>query len=73
MTQYILKGKTEQALRLYEDLVMQGEETIKLMRFCFLNYVYFTDKFLVKIGYQQANIAETLKIHPYRVNLPCRK
>ncbi|WP_426093321.1 DNA polymerase III subunit delta, partial [Escherichia coli] len=30
MTQYILKGKTEQALRLYEDLVMQGEETIKI-------------------------------------------
>ncbi|XVH11742.1 DNA polymerase III subunit delta [Enterococcus faecium] len=41
MTQYILKGKTEQALRLYEDLVMQGKKQSKLMRFCFLNYVYF--------------------------------
>ena len=26
-------------------------------------------KFLIKIGYQQANIAETLKVHPYRVKL----
>ena len=48
MTQYILKGKTEQALRLYEDLVMQGKKQSKLMRFCFLNYVYFTDKISCK-------------------------
>ncbi len=41
MTQYILKGKTEQALRLYEDLVMQGRKQSKSMRFYFLNYVCF--------------------------------
>lgn len=70
MTQYILKGKTEQALRLYEDLVMQGEETIKINAI-FLSQLrlFLQTKFLVKIGYQQANIAETLKIHPYRVKL----
>ncbi|MCC9082290.1 hypothetical protein LOS20_11410 [Enterococcus faecium] len=31
--------------------------------------LFLQTKFLVKIGYQQANIAETLKIHPYRVKL----
>ncbi|EEV50571.1 DNA polymerase III subunit delta [Enterococcus faecium 1,141,733] len=70
MTQYILKGKTEQALRLYEDLVMQGEETIKINAILLSQLRLFLQaKFLVKIGYQQANIAETLKIHPYRVKL----
>ncbi|EMW6291333.1 TPA: DNA polymerase III subunit delta [Enterococcus faecium] len=70
MTQYILKGKTEQALRLYEDLVMQGEETIKINAILLSQLRLFLQTiFLVKIGYQQANIAETLKIHPYRVKL----
>lgn len=70
MTQYILKGKTEQALRLYEDLVMQGEGTIKINAILLSQLRLFLQaKFLVKIGYQQANIAETLKIHPYRVKL----
>ncbi|HBK5568969.1 TPA: DNA polymerase III subunit delta [Enterococcus faecium] len=70
MTQYILKGKTEQALRLYEDLVMQGEETIKINAILLSQLrLFLKTKFLVKIGYQQANIAETLKIHPYRVKL----
>ncbi|WP_407967096.1 DNA polymerase III subunit delta [Enterococcus faecium] len=70
MTQYILKGKTEQALRLYEDLVMQGEETIKINSILLSQLrLFLQTKFLVKIGYQQANIAETLKIHPYRVKL----
>ncbi|MFS1279673.1 DNA polymerase III subunit delta [Enterococcus lactis] len=70
MTQYILKGKTEQALRLYEDLVMQGEETIKINAILLSqSRLFLQTKFLVKIGYQQANIAETLKIHPYRVKL----
>ncbi len=70
MTQYILKGKTEQALRLYEDLVMQGEETIKINAILLSQLrLFLQTKFLVKIGYQQANIAETLKVHPYRVKL----
>ena len=47
MTQYILKGKTEQALRLYEDLVMQGEETIKINAIL-LSQLRFTDKISCK-------------------------
>ena len=57
-------------MRLYEDLVMQGEETIKINAILLSQLrLFLQTKFLVKIGYQQANIAETLKIHPYRVKL----
>ena len=70
MTQYILSGKTEQALRLFEDLITQGEETIKINAILLSQIrLFLPTKFLMKIGYQQANIAETLKIHPYRVKL----
>lgn len=70
MTQYVLTGNTEQALRLYEDLVLQGEETIKINAILLAQLrLLLQTKFLIKIGYQQANIAETLKVHPYRVKL----
>ena len=70
MTQYILSGKTEQALRLFEDLITQGEETIKINAILLSQIrLFLQTKFLMKIGYQQANIAEILKIHPYRVKL----
>ena len=48
----------------------QGEETIKINAILLSQIrLFLQTKFLVKIGYQQANIAETLKIHPYRVKL----
>lgn len=70
MTQYILSGSTEQALRLFDDLTTQGEETIKINAILLSQIrLFLQTKFLMKIGYQQANIDETLKIHPYRVKL----
>jgi DNA polymerase-3 subunit delta len=70
MTEYVLSGKTESALRLYEDLVLQGEETIKINAILLAQLrLLLQTKFLMKIGYQQANIADTLKVHPYRVKL----
>ena len=55
---------------LYEDLLLQGEETIKLNAIL-LNQIrlFLQTKILAKMGYQQANIADTLKVHPYRVKL----
>jgi DNA polymerase-3 subunit delta len=70
MTEYVLSGKTEPALRLYEDLILQGEETIKINAILLAQLrLLLQTKFLMKIGYQQANIADTLKVHPYRVKL----
>ena len=55
---------------MYEDLLLQGEETIKLNAIL-LNQIrlFLQTKILAKMGYQQANIADTLKVHPYRVKL----
>ncbi|MFV0561227.1 MAG: DNA polymerase III subunit delta [Enterococcus sp.] len=70
MTQYVLTGDAEQALRLYDDLLLQGEETIKINAILLSQLrLFLQTKILMKIGYQQANIADTLKVHPYRVKL----
>lgn len=70
LTNDVLSGNSEKAMQLYEDLILQGEETIKLNAIL-LNQIrlFLQTKILAKLGYQQANIAETLKIHPYRVKL----
>ncbi len=50
---------------------LQGEETIKLNAILLNQIRLFSTnkKILAKMGYQQANIADTLKVHPYRVKL----
>ncbi|WP_416207845.1 DNA polymerase III subunit delta [Enterococcus sp. HY326] len=70
MTNFVLQGKAEAALRLYDDLLLQGEETIKINSILISQVrLYLQTKILVGIGYQQGNIASTLSIHPYRVKL----
>jgi DNA polymerase-3 subunit delta len=70
LTNYVLQGKTEAALRLYDDLYIQGEETIKINAILISQIrLLLQTAILMKIGYQQGNIAETLKVHPYRVKL----
>lgn len=70
LTNHVLKGNTEAALRLYEDLHTQGEETIKINAILITQLrLLIQTAILMKVGYQQGNIVETLKIHPYRVKL----
>lgn len=70
LTNDVLSGHGEKAIRLYEDLLLQGEETIKLNAILLSQLrLFLQTKILATLGYQQANIAETLKIHPYRVKL----
>lgn len=70
LTEQILKGDTEKAYQTYEDLHLQGEETIKLTAILIGQIrLFLQTKILQKVGYQQANIAETLGVHPYRVKL----
>ncbi|MHC5227623.1 DNA polymerase III subunit delta [Enterococcus sp. LJL99] len=74
LTNDVLSGNSEKAIQLYEDLLLQGEETIKLNAIL-LNQVrlFLQTKILAKLGYQQSNIAETVKVHPYRVKLALQK
>lgn len=70
LTNDVLSGNGEKAIQLYEDLLLQGEETIKLNAILLTQIrLFLQTKILAKLGYQQANIAETLKVHPYRVKL----
>ena len=70
LTAEILAGNSEKALQSYQDLLLQGEETIKLTAILLSQIrLLLQIKILAQLGYQQSNIAETLKVHPYRVKL----
>jgi len=70
LTSDVLKGNVSEALRLYDDLLLQGEETIKINAILISQVrLLLQTSILMKVGYQQANIAQTLGIHPYRVKL----
>ncbi|MFV0557351.1 MAG: DNA polymerase III subunit delta [Enterococcus sp.] len=66
----VLAGNVEDALKIYQDLLLQGEETIKINAILIGQVrLLLQTKLLMKQGYQQAKIAETIKVHPYRVKL----
>ncbi|XUB36595.1 DNA polymerase III, delta subunit [Enterococcus sp. DIV0876] len=70
LTSDVLKGNVSEALRLYDDLLLQGEETIKINAILISQVrLLLQTAILMKVGYQQANIAQTIGIHPYRVKL----
>jgi DNA polymerase-3 subunit delta len=70
MTNYVLSGNAEAAIELLQDLLLQGEEIIKINAILISQVrLLIQTRILMNLSYQQANIAETLKIHPYRVKL----
>lgn len=70
LTDYILSGNADAALRLYDDLRLQGEETIKLNAIIIGQIrLLLQIQILAQQGYQQANIAKTLRLNPYRVKM----
>lgn len=70
MTNYVMRGEKEAALRLYQDLLKQGEDTIKINAILMSQVRLFLQvKLLLSIQYQQSNIVDVLKVHPYRVKL----
>lgn len=70
LTNYVLQGKTADALQLYGDLHVQGEETIKINAILISQIrIYLQTAILLNMGYQQGNITRSLNVHPYRVKL----
>ncbi|MBL1229543.1 DNA polymerase III subunit delta [Enterococcus sp. BWB1-3] len=70
LTAEILAGNSEKAIQTYQDLLLQGEETIKLTAILLSQIrLLLQTKILSQLGYQQSNIAEALKVHPYRIKL----
>lgn len=70
LVEYVLKRQTASALSLYQDLLLQKEDPIKINAILMTQFrLLLQVKFLEKKGYQQGDIAGMLKVHPYRVKL----
>lgn len=70
LTQYIFQNKQAQAVELVRELMLQGEEPIKLNAVLLSQVrLFLQTKLLLEKNYQQSHIAELLKVHPYRVKL----
>ncbi|MHC5267859.1 DNA polymerase III subunit delta [Enterococcus sp. LJL98] len=70
LTNRVLEGRAQEALQLYEELQVQGEETIKINAILLSQIrLLLQVRFLQNIGYQQGAMGETLRIHPYRIRL----
>jgi len=67
---YIVKNDKNKALEIYYELIKMNEEPIKIITILANQFrIMYQSKELLKKGLSEKNIAETLKIHPYRVKL----
>lgn len=67
---YIVVKNKEKALELYEEMLKMNEEPIKIIVILSNQFrIMYQSKELLKKGYSEKDIANTLKIHPYRVKL----
>jgi DNA polymerase III subunit delta len=66
----VVHRKTEEALRIYYDLLKQNEEPLKILALLAGQFrLIYQVKELARKGYGQQQIAGTIKQHPYRVKL----
>lgn len=74
LTDYITTNRKKEAVQLLHDLINMKEEPIKLLALISGQYrLYYQTKILNQKGFSEAQIAKSLKIHPYRVKLALRK
>ena len=67
---YIVKKNKEKALELYYEMLKMNEEPIKIIVILANQFrIMYQSKELLKKGYSEKDIANILKIHPYRVKL----
>ncbi len=67
---YIVKKDKEKALELYYEMLKMNEEPIKIVVILANQFrIMYQSKELLKKGYSEKDIANILKIHPYRVKL----
>ena len=66
----VLNKQVEASIEIYHDLLVQKEEPIKIVALLMAQFrLLLQVKILQRQGYQQKDIAKTLKVHPYRVKL----
>jgi DNA polymerase-3 subunit delta len=70
LSRYILSGKAEKALRLFSEILLQGEEVIVINAILLAQIRLFLQvKILSEQGCLQGEIVKILKANPYRVKL----
>lgn len=70
LSDHVLKQEPVKAFKLLNDLIVQKEETIKLLALLTRQFrIMFQVKQYSGAGYTQKNMAEKLKLHPYSVKL----
>jgi len=70
LNERVLKKNVKQSIELYQDLLHQKEDPIKILALMISQFrLLLQVKILRTKGYQQADIAGILKVHPYRVKL----
>lgn len=66
----VMGRRIEAALNLYRQLILTKEEPLKINAVLIGQFrLLIQTKILAKNGYSQGSIAQTLKVHPYRVKL----
>lgn len=67
---YIIQNKKNNALEIYDEMLKTGEEPIKIIIMLGNQFrIMYQAKELLKLGYNDKDIAKILAIHPYRVKL----
>lgn len=70
LVDYIVTGKTTQAIQFYHQLLEQKQEPIQINAILESHFrLLLQIKILMKHSYSQNMITNTLKVHPYRVKL----
>jgi DNA polymerase-3 subunit delta len=70
----VLSQKVSKAMEIYHDLLKLNEEPVKILSLLASQFrLLYQVKELSKQGYSQQQIANHLKIHPYRIKLASQK
>lgn len=70
----VVKKNAEEAFRIYYDLIKMNEEPVKILSLLAQQFRLLSQvKELAKSGYGQAQIAQNLKVHPFRIKLAMQK
>ena len=70
LTDAVLRGQSGAALQIYQDLIAQREEPVRINAVLLGQFRLLLQVAVLKRnGYDQGSIVKTLKVHPYRVKL----
>ena len=70
LTNAILEKNTKKSVKIYKDLLLMGEEPIKLIIMIANQFrLILQVKLMLKNGYKQIEMASIIKEHPYRIKL----